>query len=108
MAFLLIEKQISEPIRCLDEGVKDGKKNLYIEGVFMQAGIKNRNGRVYPKGVMEEALNTYIGNKVAKGAAYGELTHPAGPNIDANNVSHLIERLSWNGDNVMGRNLKTP
>jgi len=103
MAILLIEKQLSEPIRCLDEGVKDGKKSLYIEGVFMQAGIKNRNGRVYPKGVMEEALNTYIGNKVARGAAYGELTHPSGPNIDANNVSHLIERLSWDGDNVMGR-----
>ena len=84
---------------------KNGKKNVIIEGIFMQAESKNRNGRVYPRDVMESAVNKYVTEQVSKGRAVGELNHPDGPTINLDKVSHRITELSWDGNNVMGKAL---
>lgn len=84
---------------------KDGKKSVVIEGIFMQAESKNRNGRIYPRDVMEAAVNRYVTEQVAKGRAVGELNHPDGPSINLDKVSHRITELSWDGNNVMGKAL---
>lgn len=82
---------------------KDGKKQLVIEGVFMQADQKNRNGRIYPKQVLENAVNKYTVEQVSKGRAVGELNHPEGPTINLDKVSHKITELNWQGNNVVGK-----
>lgn len=82
---------------------KDGKKQLVIEGVFMQADQKNRNGRIYPKQVLENAVNKYTADQVSKGRAVGELNHPEGPTINLDKVSHKITELNWQGNNVVGK-----
>jgi hypothetical protein len=84
---------------------KNGKKNTIIEGIFMQAESKNRNGRVYPRGVMEKAVNKYVTEQVSRGRAVGELNHPEGPTINLDKVSHRITELKWDGNNVMGKAL---
>lgn len=85
----------------LDESA--GKKTFMIEGIFMQSNVKNRNGRIYPKAVMENALKAYNENYVSKGRAVGEMNHPDGPGINLDRVSHLITELKMVGDNVMGK-----
>ena len=82
---------------------KDGKKNTYIEGVFMQAEKKNRNGRVYPKETLFKAVEKYIAEQVKPGRAVGELDHPAGPQINLDKVSHKITDLKFAGDDVVGK-----
>ena len=82
---------------------KDGIKSHMIEGVFMQADQLNHNKRIYPKVVLEGAVNKYVENYVAKGRAVGELNHPDGPTINLDKVSHRITELSWNGNNVVGK-----
>ena len=82
---------------------KNGKKNYVIEGIFMQAESKNRNGRIYPKPVMEQAVNKYMTEQVSKGRAVGELNHPDGPTINLDKVSHKITELNWDGNNVVGK-----
>ncbi len=82
---------------------KNGKKKYIIEGVFAQADKKNRNGRVYPKMVMEKAVSKYDLEQVSKGRAVGELNHPDGPTVNLDKVSHKIESLKFDGSNVMGR-----
>jgi hypothetical protein len=82
---------------------KNGKKKYIIEGVFAQADKKNRNGRVYPKMVMEKAVSKYDLEQVSKGRAVGELNHPEGPTVNLDKVSHKIESLKFDGSNVMGR-----
>lgn len=78
---------------------------LYIEGVFLQSGIKNRNGRIYPSSIMEAEVNRYINEKVNKRTAYGELEHPATPVISLKNVSHRIVELKQDGNNWIGKAL---
>ncbi|MAD22710.1 MAG: primosomal protein [Verrucomicrobiales bacterium] len=82
---------------------KNGKKKYIIEGVFAQAEQKNRNGRVYPKMVMEKAVGKYVADQVSKGRAVGELNHPEGPTVNLDKVSHKIESLKFEGNNVMGK-----
>ena len=82
---------------------KDGKRNTYIEGVFMQAEKKNRNGRVYPKETLFKAVEKYIAEQVKPGRAVGELDHPAGPQINLDKVSHKITDLKFAGDDVVGK-----
>lgn len=84
------------------EANTEGKKYLYIEGIFLQSEIKNRNGRLYPKGVMEAAVADYM-PMIHNRDAYGELGHPDGPKINEHLISHLIEGLEWHGNNVNGR-----
>jgi hypothetical protein len=89
---------------------KKGNKSHVIEGVFMQADTKNRNGRVYEKKILESAVNKYVKEQVATGRAVGELNHPEGPTINLDKVSHKITELKWDGSNVIGKAsiLKTP
>tara|TARA_Y100000004_G_scaffold62243_1_gene69684 strand:+ start:9256 stop:9900 length:645 start_codon:yes stop_codon:yes gene_type:complete len=89
---------------------KDGKKNIFIEGIFMQAEKKNRNGRVYPKKTLFGAVEKYISEQVKPGRAVGELDHPEGPTINLDKVSHKITELKFMGDDVVGKAqiLKTP
>jgi hypothetical protein len=80
-----------------------GEKEYYIEGVFMQSEIKNRNGRVYPKNIMEKEVGRYRKEFIEKDRAFGELGHPEGPTINLDRVSHLITSLEEDGDNYVGR-----
>lgn len=82
---------------------KNGKKSSVIEGVFMQAEAKNRNGRIYPKAILERAVNKYVTEQVSKGRAVGELNHPDSPTINLDKVSHRITELKWDGNNVIGK-----
>ncbi|MBI33511.1 MAG: primosomal protein [Gammaproteobacteria bacterium] len=89
----------------ITEDAKSGKKNVFIEGVFMSAESKNRNGRIYSKKVLEKAIEKYNQDQVITGRAVGELNHPDGPSINLDKVSHRITELKWDGNNVMGKAL---
>jgi hypothetical protein len=84
---------------------KNGKKETYIEGIFMQAEGKNRNGRVYTREVLTNAVDRYNNEQVMTGRAVGELNHPEGPSINLDKVSHRITELKWDGNNVIGKAL---
>jgi hypothetical protein len=101
--------QIKDLTSSVKKTEKGGKRH-FIEGVFMQSESKNRNGRVYPKAVMEKAVDRYVTEQVNTGRAVGELNHPEGPSINLDKVSHIIESLKWNGNDVVGkaRILETP
>lgn len=105
---LLIE-QVND-YRTLYEAEGEGKKSLFIEGIFMQADIKNRNGRVYPKHVMAKEVNRYMQEAVQRGNAFGELDHPPTPKINPDRISHLITSLKEDGSNYIGKAklLETP
>tara|TARA_Y100000385_G_scaffold291098_1_gene367212 strand:+ start:823 stop:1467 length:645 start_codon:yes stop_codon:yes gene_type:complete len=98
-----------EDIQILTEE-KDGKKTLYIEGVFLQGEIKNRNGRIYPFGVLQKEVERYSEEYVRAGRALGELGHPDGPTVNLDRVSHKITSLKAEGNNFIGkaRILDTP
>ena len=80
-----------------------GEKDYFIEGIFMQSEIKNRNGRIYPKEVIQKEVNRYNKEFVEKKRAFGELGHPEGPTINLDKVSHMIEKLEEDGNNFVGR-----
>ena len=82
---------------------KDGKKNYFIEGIFLQAELKNRNGRMYPMKTLAREVAKYDENYIRKGRALGELGHPDGPSINLDRVSHKITSLSEEGTNFIGR-----
>jgi hypothetical protein len=82
---------------------KDGKKDYFIEGIFMQAEIKNRNGRIYPKEVIQTEVKRYNKEFVKQDRAFGELGHPEGPTINLDKVSHMITKLEEDGNNYVGR-----
>jgi len=106
----LIAEYTEDNLEVLTEARKDGSKKYSIEGVFMSAEQKNRNGRMYPRVVMENAVNKYVTEQVQKGRAVGELNHPEGPTVNLDKVSHKIENLEWSGNNVVGKAtvLETP
>ena len=87
------------------EEAKNGKKNTFLEGVFMQAENKNKNGRIYTRQVLEGAVDRFVNEQVITGRAVGELNHPDGPSINLDKVSHRITELKWDGNNVMGKAL---
>lgn len=97
----LIKEEITNVEFLTEE--KNGKKDYFIEGIFMQSELKNRNGRKYPKAVMEKEVKRYNDEIVSKKRAFGELGHPDGPTINLERVSHLITELKMDGNNVMGR-----
>ena len=82
--------EVLEEVKLITEEKEDGKKDFYIEGVFMQADLKNRNGRVYPMPVMEKEVNRYVKEYVDTKRAFGELGHPEGPQINLDRISHMI------------------
>lgn len=85
------------------EGKEDGKKDYFIEGIFMQSEIKNRNGRIYPKEVIQKEVKRYNSEFVEQDRAFGELGHPEGPTINLDKVSHMITKLEEDGNNFVGR-----
>jgi len=97
----LITEQI-ENVQILTEE-KDGKKLLYIEGVFLQSELKNRNGRMYPFEVLNREVERYNEEYVKTKRALGELGHPDGPTINLDRVSHRITNLRAEGNNFMGK-----
>ena len=99
----LIAEYTEQNIQCLVEAKEDGSKKYTIEGVFAQAEQKNRNGRIYPKMIMENAVNKYAKEQVATKRAVGELNHPEGPTVNLDKVSHLITDLKVEDNNVMGK-----
>jgi hypothetical protein len=95
-------KELTEEVEFVLEEV-GGKKNYFIEGNFIQANLKNRNGRYYPKENIQEEVNRYITERITPRNAFGELGHPAGPTINLDRVSHMIVSLTENGDNWVGK-----
>lgn len=95
--------EVNEDVHYITEAKEDGKKNYFIEGVFMQGNIKNRNGRIYPVEVLEKEVARYNKEYVDKNRAYGELGHPQGPTINLERVSHLVTELKRDGDNFVGK-----
>lgn len=90
-------------IEVIEEATASGEKKYSIGGIFAMAESKNKNGRVYPRAIMEKAVGKYVTDQVSKQRAVGELGHPSGPSINLDKVSHLITELKWDGDNVMGK-----
>jgi hypothetical protein len=97
----LITEEI-ESVQVLTETV-NGKKTLYIQGVFLQSECVNRNGRLYPFQIMEREVKRYNENYVQKGRALGELGHPDGPTVNLDRVSHKITSLTCEGKNFIGK-----
>ena len=98
-------KLISEEIQDVEyicEQKEDGKKNYKIKGVFMQADIKNRNGRVYPMEVLNKEVRRYNKEYINEKRAFGELGHPDGPTVNLERASHMITRLYPDGKNFIG------
>ena len=95
----------TEEVSYIVEDKEGGGKNYIIEGIFAQAEQKNRNGRIYPKAILESAVSKYDTEQVKTQRAVGELNHPAGPIINLDKVSHRITELKWNGNDVMGKAL---
>ena len=104
----LITEEISS-VKFITEG-KGAKKKMYIEGVFLQGDIKNRNGRMYPVGTLSKEVERYNESFVQKGRALGELGHPDGPTVNLDRVSHKITSLKQEGNNFIGKAqlLETP
>lgn len=107
----LISEYADQNIEFVVEAAGDGKpKRHCIEGIFASSEQRNRNGRIYPRQVMEQAVDRYVTNYVKTNRAVGELNHPEGPSINLDKVSHIIEKLEWKGNDVVGkaRILETP
>jgi len=99
----LIAEYVENNIECIVEKAENGEKKYAIEGVFAQAEAKNRNGRVYPKPIMEKAVGKYVTEQVKTGRAVGELNHPEGPTVNLDKVSHRITDLKFEGNDVVGK-----
>jgi hypothetical protein len=99
----LITEMIESDVQFITEAKEDGGKNYFIEGVFMQGEIKNRNGRKYPINTLLKEVKRYNREYVEQNRAYGELGHPQGPTINLERVSHMIKDLYQDGNNIMGK-----
>ena len=98
---LISEEAIN--VEFLTEDTKSGGKNYFIEGIFMQSETKNRNGRIYPKSILQKEAKRYTTEFIKKKRAFGELGHPDGPTVNLERVSHMIEELEEVDQNFMGR-----
>jgi hypothetical protein len=101
---------MNEEVSYIVEGTENGKRKFAIEGVFMQSDTVNRNGRVYPKQILEGEVDRYNKKYVMERRALGELNHPSGPTVNLDKVSHIITELKMNGKDVHGKAklLETP
>lgn len=100
---LLITEQVNEVRFLVEEDKKTGQKNHFIEGVFMVAETKNRNGRVYPRHILERECGRYTNEYIKTNRALGELGHPETPTINLDRVSHMITSLRPDGNNFIGK-----
>jgi hypothetical protein len=101
---MLLMTEMSESVQYIKEGKNaDGNKNYFIEGIFLQGDIKNRNGRVYPKDTLRVEVARYNREYVERKRAFGELGHPQGPTINLERVSHIITELKQDGSNFIGK-----
>ena len=98
----LIREEI-ESVKFITEKLKSGKQNLYIEGIFLQGNITNRNGRMYPIETLRKEVGRYNESNVQSGRALGELGHPDSPTVNLDRVSHKIVSLKEHGSNFIGR-----
>lgn len=97
----LITEEVTDVKTLITEGA-DGKRNYKIKGIFMQAETKNKNGRIYPRPILEREVQRYNNNYVAQNRAFGELGHPDSPSINLDKVSHMITSLRAEGNNFVG------
>ena len=106
----LITEYNESNIECLVEKKENGEKDYTIQGIFAQTNKKNRNGRIYPREIMEQAVGKYDKEQIQTKRAVGELNHPEGPTVNLDKVSHLITNLEFKGDDIVGkaRILDTP
>ena len=106
----LITETTHRDIRFLTEATEKGENQYFIEGVFMQSDVKNRNGRVYPQSILTKEIERYNEEFVQQNRAMGELGHPEGPTVNLERVSHIIKDLRVEGKNVYGKAkiLETP
>jgi len=96
----LISEEISQAEYIVEEA--NGNKNYKIRGVFLQSDLRNRNGRVYPKDILEKEVKRYNAEFINKKRAFGELGHPDGPTVNLERVSHMITKLYPDGTNFIG------
>ena len=97
-------KEFNESITYLTEETKNkNKPNVFIEGVFLQSDLKNKNGRIYPREIMQREVQRYVDENVKTKRAYGELGHPEGPTVNLDRVSHMITSLKEDGNNWIGK-----
>jgi len=96
----LISEEVSNAEYLVEE--TNGKKNYKIRGIFLQSNVKNRNGRVYPREILDKEVNRYNREFINKKRAFGELGHPDGPTVNLERVSHMITKLSPDGNNFIG------
>ena len=106
----LISESIAQDVQYITEEKENGKKSYKIKGIFMQAGIKNKNGRVYPEEILQKEVARYNKEFINENRAYGELGHPEGPTINLERASHMITALYPDGKNFIGeaKILSTP
>ena len=109
MAIKLISEEVAN-VEYLTEETEDGKKNYKIKGIFMQADLKNRNGRVYPMEILNKEVKRYNKEYISEKRAFGELGHPDGPTVNLERASHMITSLVPDGKNFIGeaKILSTP
>ena len=94
---------MNEDVQLITEKRDDGTKEFYIRGNFMQAGVKNRNNRIYDIDVLSPAVEKYMTEYVDKNRALGELNHPSGPTVNLDRVSHIIKEMTADGNNFIGK-----
>lgn len=95
--------EIHENLEFIAEATDAGEKNYFIQGPFMEGGIKNKNGRVYPVEILARECDRYSKDYIDQNRAYGELGHPTGPTINLERVSHMIKSLKQDGQQFVGR-----
>jgi hypothetical protein len=99
----LIREVYDNDCVAITEATEDGKKDYFIEGVFMQGDVKNRNGRIYPCAILEKEMTRYSADYIKTKRALGELGHPEGPQINGDRVSHLITEMRRDGTDFYGK-----
>jgi len=100
---MLLMTEINEDVKNFSEANEQGVKSWFIEGPFMSSNQRNKNNRIYPKETLQREAARYSKDYIDQNRAYGELGHPAGPNINLERVSHIIKSLKEDGDNFIGR-----
>lgn len=102
----LITELNMEDVQVIEEAVSGGgMKNLYLQGTYLQSGIRNKNGRVYPPSILENEVNRYTRELINTGRAFGELNHPPTPQINLREVSHRVVELVKEGNNYIGKSI---